>query len=153
VYLLDTNHCSHFLTGNRWVREHILELDQTDVSTSVVVRGELLYMAQRSERTLDTLGVIMAFLGDTTAYHIDYAVTQSYAELKALLFARYAPKERAKRRHTTLHDLSFDENDRWIAGTALRFGLIVVSSDNDFGRIAEVVPLLHENWLTHEITN
>jgi tRNA(fMet)-specific endonuclease VapC len=153
VYLLDTNHCSHFLTGKRWVREHILEFDQTDVSTSVVVRGELLYMAQRSERPLDTLGVIMAFLRDITAYQIDYAAAQTYAELRALLFARYAPKERAKRRHTTLHDLGFDENDRWTAGTAPRFGLIVVSNDNDFGRIAEAVPLLHDNWPTHEMSN
>jgi tRNA(fMet)-specific endonuclease VapC len=148
VYLLDTNHCSRFLAGDARVRDRIQALDQTDVSTSVIVRGELLYMAQRSERPADTLGVFGSFLGDMTAYHVDYAVAQAYGDLKARLFNRFAPKERAKRRHTTLHDLGFDENDLWIAATALRFGLIVVSSDSDFGRIAEVVPLQHEDWLT-----
>lgn len=130
----------------------MLELDQTDVSTSVIVRGELLYMAARSEHPDETRSVFMSFLNDMTAYHIDYAVAQSYADLKALIFDRFAPKERAKRRHTTMHDLGFDENDLWIAATALRFGLIVVSSDSDFERIAEVVDLAHENWLLADKT-
>src|SRR5262245_43516620 len=107
-------------------------------------------MARRSERPDDTIATFTNFLHDLTAYHVDYAVAQSYAELKALLFERYAPQERAKRRHTTMHDLGFDENDLWIAATALRFGLIVVSSDSDFDRIAGVVPLQHEDWLPPE---
>jgi len=148
VYLLDTNHCSRFLAGDNRVRDRILALDQTDVSTSVIVRGELLYMAQRSERPADTRRVINSFLRDMTAYHIDYAVASAYGDLKAALFNRFAPRERAKRRHTTLHDLGFDENDLWIAATALRFGLVVVSSDSDFSRIAAVAPLQNDNWLS-----
>jgi tRNA(fMet)-specific endonuclease VapC len=70
--------------------------------------------------------------------------------LKSRIFDRFGPRERAKRQHTTMHDLGFDENDLWIAATAWRFDLIVVSSDSDFDRIAEVVPLGHENWLASE---
>ena len=111
MYLLDTNHCSSFLAGDRRVRDRIFELDQTDVATSVIVRGELLYMARRSDHPEETQNLFMSFLSDMTAYHVDYAIAQSYADLKALLFDRFAPKQRSKRRHTTMHDLGFDDND------------------------------------------
>jgi tRNA(fMet)-specific endonuclease VapC len=74
VYWLDTNHCSLFLAGDLRVRDRMLALDQQDVATSVVVRGELLYMAHRSDSPEDSLSVILPFLRDLTAYHVDYAV-------------------------------------------------------------------------------
>ncbi len=51
-----------------------------------------------------------------------------------------------------LRDLAFGwlrkaESDLWIAATALHYGLIVVSADQDFERIRQVQDFPLESWL------
>jgi tRNA(fMet)-specific endonuclease VapC len=66
--------------------------------------------------------------------------------------ARFGPNERAKQRQFDLRNLGFSDNDVWIAATAIRFNLIVITSDSDFARIAEVTALRHESWLNDDPT-
>ncbi|MGI8552253.1 MAG: type II toxin-antitoxin system VapC family toxin [Dehalococcoidia bacterium] len=66
--------------------------------------------------------------------------------LKARIFDRFGPQERAKRRRLTAERLGYSDNDIWIAATVLHGGLIVVSADSDFRRMQEVTDLTIENW-------
>jgi len=136
------------LLGDRKVVERIAVLDQTGIATSVIVRGELQFMAWKSENVEENLQAVNEFLRNISAYHVDYAVAQTYASLKAWVFNRFGPKDRAKRRRTSIQELGFSDNDLWIAATAIRFNLIVVTSDSNFARIAQVTALRHESWLS-----
>ena len=92
-------------------------------------------MAERSQRKKNNLALVERFLEGLYIYHIDETTATIYGQLKALLFNKFAPKERNKRRKTKMLDLGFDENDLWIAAIALQRNLIVVSADSDFSRM------------------
>jgi tRNA(fMet)-specific endonuclease VapC len=62
------------------------------------------------------------------------------------LFDRYAPKDRASRRRTTITQLGIGENDLWIAAVALQHQLTLVTTDQDFQRIQSVQPFDLESW-------
>src|SRR5262249_18979112 len=119
--------------------------------TSIINRGELLFMAYHSERVEENLGLVRAFLAGIAVHRIDREVTEIYGRIKAGALARFGPKERARRRHFSLQSLGITENDLWIAAVALRNHLVVVSGDSDFGRIAEISELRHESWLTERL--
>ena len=61
---------------------------------------------------------------------------------------RFGPRNRAQRRHATIQQIGFSDNDLWIAAIAERNGLIIVSGDRDFARLAQAIPLRYETWLT-----
>ena len=147
MYLLDTNHCSALLDGHPVVVERLRQLDPAVVAISVIVQGELRFMAYHFERIERNRAAAEAFLGTVRIYSIDDQTTDRYARIKASIFRHFGPRETAKRRRTTIGRLGFDENDIWIAATPQCFGLVVVSSDGDFARIAEATPLTHESWL------
>jgi predicted nucleic acid-binding protein len=74
MYLLDTNHCYRLIEGNPIVTTQLRAHPDSLVATSVIARGELMFMAEQ---------------------------------------------------------LGFDDNDLWIAATAIHHGLTVVSADRD----------------------
>lgn len=147
MYLLDTNHCTQLIDGNVAVAEHVGMVGETSMATCVIVRGELMDMAHRSERVISNLTKIRAFLRDINVYLIDEQTADIYGELKAALFARFGPKEKRKRRRFTLSQLGVSDNDLWIAAVALRPDLILVSADTDFDRLQQICTLKIENWL------
>lgn len=83
-------------------------------------------------------------------YPIDAETADIYGKLKASLLEHFGPKEKALRRKTELAKLGFGENDVWIAAIAKRYGLIVVSADQDFQRLKAVAELTVEIWWTPE---
>ena len=105
-------------------------------------------MAHLSERAEKNVDRISAFLEAIQIHSIDESTCNLYGRMKSAAMRRWGPKERAKRRNFDLQSLGFSDNDLWIAAIALRHDLIVVSSDSDFARIAEVTDLRHESWLT-----
>lgn len=150
MYLLDTNHCSLLLDGHSGVAERLRRLDGAQVATCVIVQGELLYMVHHSTRETPNRSALDVFLRTVQILSIDDETADHYGRIKAALFRRFGPREKAKLRRTSLGQLGFTDNDLWIAAIAQRNGLIVVSSDGDFARIAEATPLAHESWLTSD---
>jgi tRNA(fMet)-specific endonuclease VapC len=62
MYLLDTNHCSRIIFGEPNLIQQLQSHSEAGVATSVIVRGELLYMAAKSEQTAANLQRVKAFL-------------------------------------------------------------------------------------------
>ncbi len=147
MYLLDTNHCSFAILGNSNVLSRLAAIENSLVSTCVIVQGELVDMAERSQRQEDNLALIHRFLMSIYIHNIDESTATIYGQLKAGLFNQFAPKEKNKRRKTKISDLGFDENDLWIAAIALQHNLTVVSADSDFQRIQQVKTLTAESWI------
>jgi tRNA(fMet)-specific endonuclease VapC len=147
MYLLDTNHCSQAILGNANVLRRLAEVENSVITTCAIVQGELIDMAERSQRKESNLALIDRFLTGIYIHNVDGFTATIYGQLKAALFNQFAPKEKSKRRKTKITDLGFDENDLWIAAVALQHGLTVVSADSDFQRIREVKALSIESWL------
>lgn len=147
MYLLDTNHCSQAILGNTNVLRRLEYIENSVITTCAIVQGELIDMAERSQRKETNLVLINRFLTGIYIHNVDGFTATIYGQLKAALFNQFAPKEKSKRRKTKITDLGFDENDLWIAAVALQHGLSVVSADSDFQRIQQVRTLTIESWL------
>lgn len=150
MYLLDTNHCSRLLQGHPVMIGKLKELGETPIATCVIVRGELIFMAHKSGRKDENLHQVYQFLSDIAIYPIDDETADIYGKLKASILEHFGPKEKVLRRKIELSKLGFGENDLWIAAIAKRYGLTVVSADQDFQRIKEAEELLVEAWWTPE---
>ena len=109
-----------------------------------------MFMAQNSEQRAVNLAQVKIFLEDIRLYFMDEETADIYGEFKAEIIARFGPKERIRRRRTRIEELGVSENDLWIAATALRYSLTVVSSDSDFKRLREVRVFPLESWWSPE---
>ncbi|WP_375471589.1 type II toxin-antitoxin system VapC family toxin [uncultured Nostoc sp.] len=145
---MDTNHCSLAILGNVNILSRLAEIENSLVSTCVIVQGELIDMAARSQKQQINLALVRNFITGIYIYNIDQETANTYGQLKAALFNQFAPKEKSKRRKTKIADLGFDENDLWIASIALQQNLTIVSADSDFQRIQQVRTLSIESWFT-----
>lgn len=146
MYLLDTNHCSLAVMGNVSILNKLTELQSSNIFIGAIVRGELIYMAERSQRRQTNLALMHSFLDKITLCPIDANTADMYGQIKSKIFDQFAPKDKSQRRRFTLQNLGFGENDLWIAATALRHEMIRVSADSDFTRIKQVCPLTVESW-------
>ena len=91
------------------------------------------------------------FIRDIRVCETDNETADIYGRMKASLLNHFGPREKAKRRKTETAKLGFGENDLWIAATAKRFDLTLVSADKDFERIQEAESLRAENWLQLQV--
>ena len=135
------------MQGDRSVIKGIIEVGESQIATCIIVQGELLYMAYKSEQKATNLERVKLFLEDIRIYHIDEMTANIYAEFKAELLEYFGPKERKKRRKIRIENLGIGENDLWIAAIALRHRLTLVSGDSDFERMQLVRTLPLESWL------
>ena len=147
MYLLDTNHCTFLIEGEPTVINHLQEVGNALTVTSIIVAGELRFMAQNSQQKTANLLKIRAFLQRIDVYSIDLAIAQIYGEFKTELIRQFGPREKSRRRTTKLGEIGISENDLWIAATALRHSLTVVSTDSDFERMRQVREFNLESWV------
>jgi len=147
MYLLDTNHCSRIILGDRSVIDRATQVGEQNLFTCTIVQGELVYMIEKSQRRETNLTVLNDFLQDIPIYRIDEQTAQIYGLLKSKIFNHFAPKDPSKRRKATLMTLGFGDNDLWIAAVAIQHRLILVSCDSDFQRMQEVQPHPLESWM------
>ncbi|GAA6614839.1 type II toxin-antitoxin system VapC family toxin [Scytonema sp. NUACC26] len=147
MYLLDTNHCSAAILGDANLLRRIAEVENSLITTCVIVQGELVDMVERSQYRESNLDLIHRFLQGIYIYNIDASTATIYGQLKAALFNQFEPKDKSKQRKTKIVDLGFDENDIWIAAIALQNNLTVVSRDSDFLRIQQVRTFTLKSWV------
>jgi len=147
MYLLDTNHCSRIIAGDRTLTQQLQAHQADGIATSVIVRGELRFMVQKSQRQIENLQAVNAFLQRIALYPINAAVADVYGQLKGEIINQLGPQDKAQRRKTTIQGLGFSDNDLWIAATAIHYSLIVISADQDFRRLQPIHPLPVESWL------
>ncbi|MBE9146060.1 type II toxin-antitoxin system VapC family toxin [Planktothrix mougeotii] len=148
MYLLDTNHCSLILVENQTVIQTIEQIGETNIATSVITAGELIYMAENSKNKEQNLSLINQFIEDIRVYYIDEETAKVYGQIKAALIKEFGPQQKTKRKTTKITELGFDENDLWIAAITRCYDLTLVTSDSDFTRIQTVINLTIENWRT-----
>lgn len=147
MYLLDTNHCSRIIFGEPDLIQQLQAHSEAEIATSVIVRGELLYMAAKSDQTAANLRQVKAFLNTINLYPINQPISDLYGEMKGKLVNAFGPREKTQRRKFNLQILGFGDNDLWIAATAIHYNLTVVSRDSDFQRIQQVEPFSLESWV------
>ncbi len=146
MFLLDTNHCSRIIQGEQSVLSKLHYYSDVLVATSVIVAGELRFMARKSARKSDNSIIIRNFLDTLEVYPIDEETAEIYGDFKARLYEHFGPKEKRKREQTHMHKLGFSENDLWIAALARRHYLTIVSSDSDFKRMQNALEISYESW-------
>jgi tRNA(fMet)-specific endonuclease VapC len=147
MYLLDTNHCSAAIRGTLELPDYVTALETAQLSTCVIVQGELIDMAARSQIYAANLILIEQFLQGLLIYNIDQTTATIYGNLKAVVFDRYAPKDKSQRRNTKITQLGFSENDLWIAAITIQYEFTLVSADRDFLRIQSVQSFSLESWI------
>ena len=147
IYLLDTNQCSQIINKNPKILYKLSTLDRDDIqATSVIVCGELMYMAENSARKNENVLIVRSFIENITVISIDRKVFDTYASIKAKIFNKFAPKDKKQRRKYKFEKIGFPENDLWIAATAIAYNATIISSDSDFERMLEVVEFKLEYW-------
>jgi tRNA(fMet)-specific endonuclease VapC len=147
MYLLDTNHCSYIINNTPNVITALRSRSTSEIGISIITYGELLYMTEKSERKAQNLAAVQTFLASVDLYFIDEETAILYSQLKTAIFNQFAPKDKSKRRSTSVGDLGFDDHDLWIAATVVQHNLILVSADSDFTRIQQAQPFPLESWL------
>jgi tRNA(fMet)-specific endonuclease VapC len=71
MYLLNTNHCSLAILANPNVLSHLAAIENSLVSTCVIVQGELVDMAERSQNIENNLAIINNFMKGIQIHNID----------------------------------------------------------------------------------
>ena len=132
TYMLDTTTLSDLMREHPQVEARIARLSPPDrVCINTIVRGEVRYglarMAQgRKRRNLEAkANQLFAVL---PCESIPEAAGDHYGHIK---------------RDAEIRGTRLDENDLWIAATALAFDVILVARDSDFQRVRG---LQVENW-------
>lgn len=124
VFLFDTNAVSALMREDPRIASWISGTQPVDrMITCSIVRGEILFGVQRlpeGQRRAALEAKAQKVLAALPCEPIPPAAGDHYATVKV-----------AQQRL----GLSLDENDLWIAGTALAMGATLVSSDSDFQRV------------------
>jgi predicted nucleic acid-binding protein len=124
TYLLDTNAISDLMRSSPAIENWMAELDPRDrVVTCTIVRGEVLYGIARlppGRRRSELEGTAHRFLAAFRCESIPARAGDFYAAVKL---------------SRQQGGLVLDENDLWIAATALALDATLVSRDGDFSGI------------------
>ncbi|HIK10168.1 MAG TPA: type II toxin-antitoxin system VapC family toxin [Oscillatoriaceae cyanobacterium M33_DOE_052] len=147
LYLLDTNHCSYIINGNNQVINRLNNQADAVIGISIITYAELLYMADKSARKEENITAVEDFLDQVDLYFLDEETAILYSQIKTAVFNQFAPKDKNKRRRTSISNLGFTDHDLWIVATAIQHGLILVSADSDFKRINQVQAFYWESWI------
>lgn len=129
-YYLDTNICIYFLKGlYHQLLDKIISFNPDDIKIPSIVKAELLYGAEKSQKRDENLEKVLKFLLPYEIVHFDDISAVKYSVVRAKL-------EKS--------GIVIGPNDLIIAATVLSCeGILVTNNEKEFTR----VPELHiENW-------
>ena len=123
-YLLDTNIASYIVKGNSpAVRRRLVRHPMAEIAISAVTEGELNYGVARKREAVRLRTVVDEFLLRMTVLPWDSDAARQYGEFRASLEQQGKP---------------MGQLDLMIGAHALAAGLILVTNDRAFGRIAKL---------------
>jgi predicted nucleic acid-binding protein len=132
IYLLDTTAFSALMRRAQSVRARIANLSSNDrVLICAIIRGEILYGLSRLAQGKRRQGLeaeATALFNELECVSVPETAADHYADVKLA----------AEKQGTPL-----DENDLWIAATALSLSAVLVTTDTDFQRVST---LKVEDW-------
>jgi predicted nucleic acid-binding protein len=124
TYLLDTNAVSELMRSDPRVEKWLASLNDLDrVITCTIVRGEILFGISRLPA-----GKRRAELEETSRQFLDAFLCEPVPERAGDFYASIKLARQTQ-------GLALDENDLWVAATALALNAALVSRDQDFARI------------------
>lgn len=132
LYLLDTNAVSDYMAGHPVLRSRVTSLPSIDrLKTCTIVRGEILFgIAKRS--------------AETRRSQLEQAAQAAFRAFPCLSVRKQVADVYPRLKLTCQQTgVAVDENDLWIAATALTEGAILVTRDKDFSRFPS---LALQNW-------
>jgi len=130
MYLPDTNVWIQFLNpGNNRVKDRMLSVESTTIQLCSVVKAELFFGAEKSNRKSDNHDVLRNLFADVPSLPFDDDAARKYGEIRAELSRVGTP---------------IGPNDLMIAAIAIVHGLILVTHNTrEFSRIKD---LKLEDW-------
>ncbi|MGR3309559.1 MAG: type II toxin-antitoxin system VapC family toxin [Candidatus Brocadiales bacterium] len=130
-YLLDTNHASKILEGNKTLSLRISALKNSDskFSISVSILGELFFAVYASKRREENLLQLKGFVEDIILWDYDVTAAEEFGKIQAEQKTKGKP---------------IPSIDAQIAAVARIHNLTVLTSDQHFGLVHG---LNVENWL------
>ena len=121
TYLLDTNAISELMKADPRIETWMAGLEEQDrIVTCTIVRGEIIFGISRLPA-----GSRRAELEQAGHHFLDTFLCESVPQQAGDFYA-------AIKRDRQSQGLVLDENDLWIAATALALGATLVSRDQDF---------------------
>ena len=130
-YLIDTNHASAIMGGERRIAEQLLlrTREGDRFAISVTVLSELYFAAYASKRQQNNMHNIRTFLSHIPILPFDVPAAEEYGRIRAELKAKGRP---------------IPSTDAQIAAVARIHRLIVLSADRHFQYVEN---LTAQNWL------
>ena len=156
-YLLDTSAASILWDVRH--REHgilrsfLQEKAQSPIWVSVVVLGEIEYgLKTATKMDVDLQREVRRRTAEYPILDVEKHTTESFSDLRAALFEKYAPRDRRTgrfkvrwpedlRERTTSKELGIQENDIWVAAQAIQYNLVLITDDY-MRRLEEVSRIL-----------
>jgi len=163
TFLLDTCIWSYWfdVKGKKHVNiiSHIQKLPSDSIlGISIISWGEVVYghkVESPDETPIQAEYIQFIKSKRPMTFEIDVHTANKYGELRALLFEKYAPKDKRKKNlrpeqlvdPITSLELGIQENDLWIAAQAITRNLTLITNDK-LSRIREVTgdDLDIKNW-------
>lgn len=134
-YLLDATTCSHLMVDDPTVMARLDALTNADYYFTIpIVCGEIQYGIERLET-----GRKRRELSERADYLFHEVPCEAIPREAGNYYAQL--KRQSERQGTPL-----ENNDLWIASTALVFDAVLVTSDSDFRRLQGLFGLKLENW-------
>lgn len=92
IYLLDTNVCIHLLNQRHTaIVQRLRQHNPADIALCSIVKAELLYGAQRSERREANLQTLRTFFAPLSSLPFDDKAAEHYGQIRADLLAQGQP--------------------------------------------------------------
>ncbi|MCH2247592.1 MAG: type II toxin-antitoxin system VapC family toxin, partial [Crocosphaera sp.] len=106
MYLLDTNHCSLILLENSIIFDCVERVGESNISTTIVTVGELMFMAENSKYREQNLTRVEEFLADIRVYYVDEKTAKIYGQIKPEFLTKSAIAK-----HRSLTGSGFEQSD------------------------------------------